>query len=884
MRLNLPSYLADFQRAGGDTAYVYARGLRTHRMSYRELAELAWRTARWLRETQGLAAGDRVILWSLNSGEWAAAFWGCLAAGVVAVPVDAQASAAYIARIAEDTQAGLLMHGDENAAQDTGRLRCLRFESLSETVAGCPALPPAMDGITRETLAQIIYTSGSTASPKGVCLTHGNTLASLEPLEREIARYRRWERPFHPLRFLVQLPLSHVFGQMMGLFIPPLLRGEMHFLPELSPADVVDALHGRRISVMVTVPRYLEVLGTELRRGSEARWGEDGFARRLELARGVHFLRRWWLFRDVHRRLGWKFWAFVCGGASLPAETESLWHGMGCAVIQGYGMTETASLISVNHPFKMSRGSIGKSMPGREIRIAEGGEILVRGQNVSPGYWTREGGVAPLAEGSSWFATGDLAEADESGNLFFRGRSKELIVAANGMNIVPDDLEAALREESAIRDAVVVGVEGPSGPEPFAMLLPAHPAGAASDEIKHAVERANARLEAYQRIARWAIWPEPDFPRTATRKVRRAAVTEMAQALTAGRNGGAGREGVLETFLAANGAHWEGPLRGDLRLGSDLGLDSLGRVQLLAALEARFQVRLEESAFTETTTIRDLRAMLAGDSAEEEASASGSESAKRAVSEGTDRAAAVRTAAAGAMAHRERPYPFAQWPFSWWASAIRQVFCAVAMRPLARFYSARARVVGVEHLAEIDGPALYVANHVTSVDGALLAGRLPWRRARRLAIAMSGEMLRGYKYPAAEERWYWRLWLPVQYLLVVLVYAVFPLPRTSGFRRAFQHAGKLADRGYSILVFPEGRRSFSGEMAPFEQGIGILAKELELPVVPVRLDGIHEMRERGRRVARKGELTIRLGQALRFGASEDAGAIARRLEAAVRAL
>ncbi len=881
MRANLASYLDDFARTGAETAYVYARGLRTHRMSYRDLAELSWRTARWLREGQGLKTGDRVILWGPNSGEWAAAFWGCLAAGVVAVPVDTQASTAYVARIAEDTQASLLLYGEENAAAETGHSRRWRLESLEETVAAHTASPLATDTITRDTLAQIIYTSGSTATPKGVCLTHGNTLASLDPLEQEIARYLRWERPFHPVRFLVQLPLSHVFGQMLGLFIPPLLRGEMHFLPELSPADVVETIRSRRISVMVTVPRYLEVLGAELRRGSERRWGTERFAQRLEQARTVHFLRRWWLFRDVHRRLGWKFWAFVCGGASLPEETESLWHRMGYAVIQGYGMTETASLISVNHPFKMSRGSIGKSMPGREIRIGEGGEILVRGQNVSPGYWTRDGGVAPLAEKSEWFATGDLAEVDENGNLFFRGRSKEVIVAANGMNIVPEDLEDALRREAEIRDAVVVGVDAASGPEPFAMLLSATLPGDGMGTLKAAVDRANAQLEAHQRIARWAVWPEPDFPRTSTRKVRRAAVAEVAQALATGRSVETVRADVLEELLAANGAHWEGPLHDKLRLGNDLGLDSLGRVQLLAALEGRFQVRLEEAAFTESTTIGDLRAILSQEL--------GAGTAGAAVLGGTELGGTGTSAKDGAIAEgarpkRERPYPFANWPFRWWASAFRQMFSIVAMRPLARFFSARAKVVGAEHLAEIKGPALYVANHVTSIDGALLVGRLPWRIARRMAIAMSGEMLRGYKYPAPEERWYWKLWLPIQYLLVVLVYAVFPLPRTSGFRQAFRHAGKLADKGYSILVFPEGRRSYTGEMLPFEQGVGILAKELGLPVVPVRLKGIHTMREQNRHVARKGEVTIHVGKALYFDASQEAGAIARQLEEAVRTL
>src|SRR5690606_704410 len=167
-RTNLPSYLDDFARAGAETAYVYARGLRTHRMSYQDLAALSWRTARWLRDGQGLQTGDRAILWGANSGEWAAAFWGCLAAGVVAVPVDAQASAAYVARIAEDTQASLILYGEENVAAGTGHSRRWRLESLQETVAAQAARPLPTDAITRETLAQIIYTSGSTATPKGV--------------------------------------------------------------------------------------------------------------------------------------------------------------------------------------------------------------------------------------------------------------------------------------------------------------------------------------------------------------------------------------------------------------------------------------------------------------------------------------------------------------------------------------------------------------------------------------------------------------------------------------------------------------------------------------------------------------------------------------------
>ncbi|MCW5966072.1 MAG: AMP-binding protein [Bryobacterales bacterium] len=899
LREHLGSYLQQMAADSRNIAYFYPEGLRNKRLSYQQLAHLAWQTAHWM-QAQGIQPGDRVLLWGANRGEWAAVFWACLASGIVAVPVDAQASRDYVARIAAETQARLLWLDEvqqlELSEGDPALPDTVRFSQLAERVAALPAAaPPNPRGLRRDTLAQIIFTSGSTAAPKGVCLTHGNTLASVEPIEREMQRYLRWERPFHPIRFLVQLPLSHVFGQMLGLFLPPLLRGEVHFLPELSPADVASTIRERRISVMATVPRYLELLGAETQRGSRVRWGAEGFEQRLAQAGKVHFLKSWWLFRDVHARLGWKFWAFVCGGASLPEDTEVLWRRLGYAVIQGYGMTETASLISVNHPFKMSRGSIGKSMAGREIRISEAGEILVRGQTVSPGYWSKEGGPSPLSEDGEWFATGDLAERDAQGNFYFRGRSKEVIVAANGMNIYPEDLEQALRTQPEIRDAVVVAVEDSAGPLPMALLLPHGP----QDVLDAVLHRVNAGMETHQRMARWAVWPEPDFPRTATRKVRRGAVREYAQALLSGQPVDELRASTLEQVLNEAGARWEGDLHEEWQIGQHLALDSLARVQLASALEARFSVSLDESSITEQTTVAELRAML-GQALDVGGAAAAPDTTEQAgtlaVGNPTDASGETARLPASAPAspsippseaqkpRQESGFPFPRWPRFWWASAFRQVFHLLVLRPLTRFYSARAAVVGTEHLDALSGPALFISNHLTEIDGALIVGRLPWRLARRCAIAMSGEILRSYKHPAPTETWYWRLWLPVQYLLVVLCYHVFPLPRTAGVRRAFRHAGHLADEGYHVMVFPEGTRSTTGQLLPFRQGAGILARDLQLPVVPIWLEGVHELREQGRRVARRGEVRIHVGAPLRFELIEDPSVIARQLEEAVRAL
>jgi long-chain acyl-CoA synthetase len=247
------------------------------------------------------------------------------------------------------------------------------------------ALPPAALG--RDDVLQIVFTSGTTAEPKGVVITHGNVLANIAPLELEIRRYLKYERWVHPVRFLNLLPLSHVFGQFLALFLPPLLGATVIFQDELKPSEVISTIRRERVSVLVSVPRVLQSLKQKIERDLEDSGQGEAFRRRFQSSEKQHFLRRWWTFRAIRRQFGWKFWAFISGGAALDSETEEFWDRLGYAAIQGYGLTETTSLISVNHPFRLGKGSIGKVLPGREVKLAEDGEILVRGGGVSSGYW-----------------------------------------------------------------------------------------------------------------------------------------------------------------------------------------------------------------------------------------------------------------------------------------------------------------------------------------------------------------------------------------------------------------------------------------------------------------------------------------------------------------
>ena len=442
-RDNLLSLFREFERYGSDIAFVQRRGYRREAWTYRKLARVASTCGSGLKQ-RGVRTGDRVLLWGPNSAEWTAAFWGCLLRGAVAVPMDDGATLDFAGRVARDACVKLIFASREKAALDPAIPR-LVLEDLADTASQGDHVSfagVADEAITRNHIAQILFTSGTTAEPRGVVLTHGNFLANLEPLEHGIDPYRKYERWFHPLRFVTLVPLSHVFGQFMALFVPPLLGATVVFEQSANPSEIIRTVKRERATALIAVPRMLDAVHAGIERELEARGLSGWLAKTFDAANGQKFLRRAWRFRRVHRRFGWKFWAFISGGAALSAETEEYFKRVGYAVVQGYGMTETASLISLNHPFRATQGSIGKVLPGREFRLAEDGEILVRGDNVASGYW--EGGALRqgVRDGENWLRTGDIGALDADGNLRFKGRKKNVIVTAAGLNVYPEDVEA----------------------------------------------------------------------------------------------------------------------------------------------------------------------------------------------------------------------------------------------------------------------------------------------------------------------------------------------------------------------------------------------------------------------------------------------------------
>jgi long-chain acyl-CoA synthetase len=838
-RASLIDFFTEYSRHKSETAVAFFRGYRIERWTYGHIADEASRFAREL-ESRDIGRADTVLLWAENSAEWLVAFWGCVLRGCVAVPIDRISTGEFASRVAEQVNAKLLVFSHGVPARQVA-VPSLSIESVCETIARHSCAPYTSPPLSRSDTLEIIFTSGTTAEPRGVVISHGNVLANIEPLEGEIRKYLRYERMFHPLRFLNLLPLSHVFGQLLAIFISPILGATTVFLESSSPAALLETIRRESVSVLVAVPRMIESLEREIERWLESHGGPERFRKDFAAAEGQHFLRRWWRFRRIHNLLGWKFWAFISGGAALPEPVESFWHRLGYAVIQGYGMTETTSLITLNHPFHLGKGSIGKLFPGLEMKVSPEGEILVRGENIASGYW-RNKELRPVMDEQGWFHTGDLAQTDDEGRLYFKGRQKNVIVTPAGMKVYPEDLEGALRAQAGVKDCVVLGIEREGNAEACAVLLLDDPAR----DPASMVTAANESLADFQRMRRWVVWAEPDFPRTPTQKPAVFRIRAAVESKLGGEPAAPDANSVANLVARITGRP-PSSARPQGAQNEQLNMSSLDRVELMSELEQRYQVDLSDVKFSDATTIGQVEELI-----------------------------------------RNPPKPvveikYPRWPQNWLFTAIRIAVYYALVWP-ATYLLAAPRIRGRENLRGLAGPVLVISNHVTYVDIGWILAALPVRFRHRLATAMRAERIETMLRPPPEMSLLERLSERLSYFLVFALFNVFPLPREAGFRRSFAFVGDLADRGWNVLIFPEGFTSTDGQLQRFRAGIGLLAEQLKLPVVPIRLDGLFDMKRANRIAHPPGKVRVSIGAPVRFPPHMDSNEITRELERRVAAL
>jgi len=806
---------------------VYDDGFRPRSYTYRAL-ERAVRNLAARLEQAGVGKGDRVILWSENRPAWVAAFWACVLRGAAVAPIEQRHSVEFLERVARITAAKLILAGGEVAPPPDLGIPVWKLSQLDWVTEG--AAPAAVDASPDDTV-EILFTSGATAEPKGVVITHRNILANVVPVEREILKYIKYARPFKPIRFLNLLPLSHMFGQAMAIFIPPVLDGVVVFQRSQNPQEIVRLIKQRRISVLVSVPKILEVLKEYV----------SGVCPEVNqpAPEEEKFWWRWWRYRRAHRMFGYKFWSFIVGGAALDPVLESYWGGLGWAVIQGYGLTEAAPIVTLNHPFHSRKGTVGKPIAGVEIRIAADGEVLVRGGNVTAGYFNNAEATAEAFE-NGWFHTGDIGELDESGRLMIKGRMKEMIVLADGRNVFPEDVERVLNALGTVTESAVVGVKTEAGETVHAALVLAP--GASAESVMTA---ANAILEDHQKIRGYTVWSEPELPRTeGTRKLKRREIRSRIlgelPARPASRHADAGVEALLDKWAAGREVTANTSLE-------DLGLSSLDRVELMVALERKIGGPVDEAAFSQARTLADLKAL-----------------------EGTPPAA-----------HRE-VIEFPRWSRSRPAQWFRVFNQNLWLLNLARIF-AWVRVEGRENLKDLSGPVLFASNHQSYFDTPVVMIGLPLKWRSRVTPAMRKEYFDAHFHPEKYGRLKW-FSNSIAYWLAALMFNAMPIPqREAGTRQALRYVGELVEEGWCPLIFPEGKHSRDETVGRFQAGVAMMASRLRVPVVPVRIRGVNRVLHPDWSMARPGFVRMKIGKPM-YLEGEDYAELARRVEDEIRAM
>jgi long-chain acyl-CoA synthetase len=496
--------------------------------TFRELNRRS-RLAAWRLRALGLQPGERVLTWSPSMPELAATYFGAIRARLILVPLDLRMSTDAIRNIVRRSEPRRLLLGTGRDAPDpsTANLQDFPTTTIDDLTAEPDDSFPSdweaqLDAWERPKPADvwdIIFTSGTTGTPKGVMIAHDNLLATLSAIDRVIPPLEH--------RVISILPMSHLFEQAIGLIYALSVGASILYVRSLSPRVIFEALRAHRVTSMILVPQVLDLFWSAIEREVAKGGRTRSFNALRSIARRLPYPLRRLLFRQVHQRFGGELRLFVSSGAFLPPALQQAWEDLGVIVIQGYGSSENG-FGTCNSREDHGLGTVGRAVPPVEMKIADDGEVLFRGPTLFKGYWQDPEATARAIDPDGWYHSGDIGHLDPDGRLVLSGRTKDRIVLANGFKVYPEDLENALRN-AGIRDAVAL--ETASGRIEAIVI---RPKGADEDPFKQtmdaAVREANGNLGPNQRIAGWRTWPDDDFPRTHTLKVKRDPIREWVSA------------------------------------------------------------------------------------------------------------------------------------------------------------------------------------------------------------------------------------------------------------------------------------------------------------------------------------------------------------------
>ncbi len=814
-------------------ALLIRPSFRTRTWRYRDLARDVPRVAAVLADA-GIQPGDRVILWAVNRPEWGLALLGIAHAGAVSVPLDVRHTVDFGLKIKARTQAKLVLASVQtHAAALSLGLPVILIEQLPDRARR--ATPMDAAPITGDSLAEIVFTSGTTGEPKGAMLTHRNLLACADSVT-QVLRVEPKDR------FLSILPLSHLYEQTLG-FVGPLVNGASVVYPvSRQPSVLMRTFRDFHVSILLIVPQGLRLLDTAIERKVDQTGSRERFEMLHSLAAKLPKRARRLLFGPVLHEFGGRLRTVGVGASALEVEVAKRWTNMGIDILQGYGATEMGPVISFTRRERNVLGTVGEAIPGVEIRLAADGEILSRGPNRFAGYWEDPAATAAAIDPEGWYHTGDLGELKANGMLIIKGRKKDMIALPDGQKVYPDDVEAVLRADPRVGDTAVLG--WPAGPNlrVHAVLQLEDPS--AADAI---VREANARLAPHQQIRGITVWPDGDLPRTPTLKVKKPlvlarlaeldadkAAAVVARPVVAAAAHDAAEVDPVTAIVASVAGLAPGSFAPTARFSSDLNLDSLRRVEMLGVIEEDMGVFVDDDALDPDATVADLIALVE----------------------------AARDA-------KRKPGAWS-WPLSPAVRAFGLAFQILLMYPFVKLCY-RVKTTGLENLRGVEGPLLFLPNHCLHLDNAIILSRLPFSVRWRLTVAAAADTMYDNR---------------VQGVLVSMLANAFPLQREGGVRKSLEILGHRLDRGFHVMLFPEGRLTLGGPLQPFKAGAGMIAVEGYLPVVPMklRIKNMSLLDRRRWRGPLRGEVEVVFGKPITFDADMDHAAATTRLEAAVAEL
>ena len=757
---------------------------------------------------------------SPNSPEWVTLMLGTFLVGAVLVPVDAASSEERVLRFAKETSPKILFASRNLRFENTGLLTYF-LDDLDELVANEPARANVTP-VDPSSPAVIVFTSGTTADPKGVVLSPANILANVDGILERINVGEDW-------RFLSVLPLSHMYE--MSATLASLSNGaSIFYMPRVTPRAIVQALNDYKITTILAIPQLLTIMLERIEQAVEEQGKTKLFARINQLSERLPFGLRRYLFFSVHRQLGGHLALVVTGGAPIPPEVGASWERFGVRLVQGYGLTETSPILTCNALEDRRLDSAGKALNNVSLRIGADGEIQAKGPSVFSGYWQNDEATKAAFSDDGWFRTGDVGRIDE-GWLRIQGRLKFVIVRSSGLKVFPEDVELVTSDEPSLRAVCIVGEETDKGETVVAVVV----ADGTDEEITQSVARGNARLEAFQHIDSWRRWPDADFPRTRLLKVDRRQVQDWVNSVQpsvgAAPTAVAGEDQVMHIIRLSLDSP-NAVVRDSDRL-DDLGLDSLRRLMAVSLLEEQLGVAISDESVTPQTTVGELREL-----------------------------ASVGSAG-------EAPKRPPRWPY--WAP-VRAAGNALRdhlVDPVVGHW-VHLDVQGTERLASLSGPALFIFNHSDDFDVPVVYRALPRRVRHRLAVATGDDVMSEHRVLA---------------LIARLFFAGFSFARSEPYLASLENVGVMIDRKWNVLIAPEGRIDNSGRLQSFKTGIGLLAVNLGVPVVPVKTVGLTGTVPLHAKWPKKSSrVTVRIGEPVSFGRHENYEDVTERLHDIVEQL